>query len=379
MGQGLGKNTPVVLSLGRENYEALLARHGQFVRWRISNRCTCIDNRTFQPDIHCPKCGGRGLIYDCQKNADVIQTVMSTSNILTVDSEYENASLIKVYDHKGNVYPNAEKNGIFISLNVDSKIVKGEYFTIVMNKSLIESYVARKCKKLGANYFRVEDLRVQRKGIDGIYYTSPCDIIEIGSVEDLSGKVYDISELRQDTFYIDSDTEITELLIAKDIKYVKPSIFAILNQNLNKAEADMIVEAHGDAVVTFPYCYDVSENDVLTVLSGTYTKKEVVNRMNADFDVIGAFFVEKVQKCTGKRDFEQGKDFLLVGTNRIKWICDDAPETKETYSITYSVYPTYTVVKSIPQLRTSEDQRMPKKAIVQMFNSYTEELKVNRQ
>ena len=32
MGQGLGKNTPVVLSLGKGNYEALIALHGQWVR-----------------------------------------------------------------------------------------------------------------------------------------------------------------------------------------------------------------------------------------------------------------------------------------------------------------------------------------------------------
>ena len=28
MGQGLGENSPVVLSLGRGNYEALIKRHG---------------------------------------------------------------------------------------------------------------------------------------------------------------------------------------------------------------------------------------------------------------------------------------------------------------------------------------------------------------
>ena len=29
MGQGLGKNSPISLSLGKESYEAMIERHGQ--------------------------------------------------------------------------------------------------------------------------------------------------------------------------------------------------------------------------------------------------------------------------------------------------------------------------------------------------------------
>ena len=55
---GLGKNSPVILTLGKENYEALIDRHGQWVRWRVATKCPCATKGS--PDIHCRICGGRG-------------------------------------------------------------------------------------------------------------------------------------------------------------------------------------------------------------------------------------------------------------------------------------------------------------------------------
>lgn len=390
MGQGLGKNTPVVLSLGRENYEALIGRHGQFVRWRQAQRCTCVNKNTFAPNIRCNKCGGRGFVYDCQKFADSVQTVMAWDNtgILEVDSEYEDAELLKVWDNSGNEIP-AEKKGVYVEMKKTP--VKGEYYNILMRDPLAITVKKAETENTGANYYRVKNLKVRRSGIDGIFYTSPCDILSIGKITDAAGIEYTAKELRQDCFLIepvkskDEDGNeilepITDPVTVENVEFVKPSVFALLNQNLNKADSQMVVEANGDAVLTFPYSHDVAENDVVTVLSGTITKKETVNRIKHEFDTISAFFVESVTKCTGlEREYYQGKDFLLVGTNRMKWICEDAPKEGETYSIVYRVFPTYVVMKNIPQLRSSEDQRMPKKAVVKYYNSYSEMTKVNRQ
>ena len=62
MSVGLGRNSPIVLSLGKDNYEALIDRHGQWLRWRIAEKCSCVKGMTMQPDIHCPFCAGRGGI-----------------------------------------------------------------------------------------------------------------------------------------------------------------------------------------------------------------------------------------------------------------------------------------------------------------------------
>ena len=139
-------------------------------------------------------------------------------------------------------------------------------------------------------------------------------------------------------------------------------------------------ELGGDAVVSFPYSYDVSNDDIITVLSGTYTQKSVMVKKKARYDVIPAYFVGEVVSCSGKGgDYTQGIDFLLAGTNYIKWIGRNRPQDGEAYSITYRVFPTYKVAKAIPQLRTGENQRMPKKAVVKLYDTYGEARRVNRQ
>lgn len=170
-------------------------------------------------------------------------------------------------------------------------------------------------------------------------------------------------------------------LTAKNVKYVPPFIFAVLNQNLSKVDMAQMERSGGDAVVSFPYSCDVSENDVLTVLAGTITQKSLIVHTKIDYDVLPAFFVESIVKIIGKGDteFVAGVDYALVGTNYIKWLGDNKPSVGEGYSVTYRVYPTYTVVKDIPQLRSSENQRFPKKAVVKLFTSYSEMRGVNRQ
>jgi hypothetical protein len=182
-------------------------------------------------------------------------------------------------------------------------------------------------------------------------------------------------------FYIEPlEEEIAEPLTVKNVEYVPPFIFALLSQNLSKADEEAAASVQGDAVLTFPYTCDVGEDDVLTVLAGTYTQKEVVNRVDAEYDVIGAYFVMDIVSCIGvNREYKKGVDYILAGTNRLKWLCEDAPEHGGAYSITYQICPTYIVVKSIPQVRTGENQRLPKKAVVKLYGTYGEMRGVNRQ
>ena len=389
MGQGLSENSPVVLSLGRANYEALIKRHGQWVRWRTAAKCPCVEKNTQQPDPHCENCGGRGYIYGNQKE-QLIHTVATVdlNGILDVGDSYLDDSLVKVYDCNGNVYTQTEKFGQFISLNAKS-FVKGSYFNVVLKREIakkIESVVLENC---GGNYYRVSGIESRRMNIDGIYYTAPGDVISIERVFDESGEEFKVEQYRLNLAYIPPKIveikEKTEIypsgsLTAKNVKYIEPFTFAVLNQNLNKADFAQMEAAHGDAVVTFPYSCDVSENDVLTVLAGTITQKSMVVHTKEDYDVLPAFFVESIVKIIGKeKEFENGVDYVLIGTNGIKWISGNKPDVREVYSATYKIYPTYTVVKSIPQLRSSENQRFPKKAIAQLFSSYSEMRGVNRQ
>lgn len=390
MGQGLSRNSPVQLSLGRDNYEALIERHGQWIRWRVAAKCPCIKPNSMQPDIHCRKCGGLGITYGYQDKAAAIQTVMvkDSTGIIELDAKYRNCALQKCYDNAGKVYANATKTDNYILLN-DAAPVKGVYVTAVMTDNVLKELNDVECHAVGNGFFRVEGLRVSRTNIEGLYHDAPGDIEEIEGITDFEGHVFYAREIRQDCILVDP-IEVEEngekmllfppeTLKIKTVKYIPPFVFVILNQNLSKSDAQVMQELNGDGVLTFPYDFDVSNDDVLTVLSGTYTVKSIIEKKEAEYDVIPAYFVESVVNCTGKeREYLPGVDFILCGTNYIKWLCDDCPEDGEAYSITYRVNPTYKVVKAIPQIRTSENQRMPKKAVVKLYDTYGEARGVNR-
>ncbi|MCL2174472.1 MAG: hypothetical protein FWB73_00355 [Treponema sp.] len=384
---GLGKNSPVVLSFGKESYEALIERHGQFVRWRIATKCPCATEETGQPNPRCKRCGGRGVMYGHQAKVTVTQTVMSdVSGIVEVADEYENCALDFIYDFQGVKFKDAVKTGKYISLN--SPVMKGTYVYAVMIKDIVKKVSQASCEKLGAGYYRVNGIRSHRNGIDGLYHTAPGDLVKIGKIIDANNVVYEAKELRTDIFFIKPPVpeegketiEIAEPITAYDIDYIPPFLFAIANQNMSKADEQALIKYQGDAVCTFPYSCDVADDDVITVLSGTVTKKEVKKRVANTDDTIGVYFVQEIVTCMGNnRDFIQGVDFILTGTNRIKWLCEDAPDVGETYSITYRENPTYTVAKAVPQLRTSENQRLPKKAVLKWHTTYADKKKVNEQ
>ncbi|MDR1046517.1 MAG: hypothetical protein LBL64_01975 [Treponema sp.] len=315
----------------------------------------------------------------------VTQTVgvTDTSGIIEVSEEYEKAVLVEIYDYAGNKYT-AEKMGIYIRLYTHAP--KGQYLYVVMTLSTLKKLDEAVCENAGGGYYRVQGLRSRRAGIDGLYQTAPGDIEKIGLIVDAAGREYRPKEFRADMFYIEPlevDGEIQEIaepLTAQAIEYVPPFIFALLSQNLSKADEREVTAAEGDAVLTFPYNCDIGADDVLTVLAGTYTQKEVVNRVDGADDVIGAYFVMDIVSCIGvNREYQKGKDYILAGTNRLKWLCEDAPEHGEAYSLVYHICPTYKVIKSIPQVRTSESQRLPKKAVVKLYSTHGEKRGINRQ
>jgi hypothetical protein len=325
--------------------------------------------------------------------------MVDISGIVEVSEEYADCELDFIYDYKGIVFQNAVKTGKYITLNSETPIVKGTYVYAVMTKKTVAQVSEAACENEGGGYYRVSGLRSRRDGIDGLYHTAPGDIIKIDKIVDATGVEYHIKEFRTDLFLLGDPImpettepaeneepapaplpEITEPLTAYGVEYIPPFIFALSNQNLTKADTEAMINNHVEAVVTFPYNCDVAESDVLTVLSGAVIEKDIIKRVSGNDDTLAAFFVQDVISCIGAdREYKQGVDFILTGTNRIRWICEDAPEPHENYSVSYKVNPTYVVIKEIPQLRTSENQRLPKKVVVKWYTSYSEKKGVNLQ
>lgn len=401
---GLQRGSPVQLSLSKDNYVALLERHGQWTRWRTAQKCSCVQWGTMQADIHCKICAGRGFTYSYQKSQVVSQIIPlnNTQGILEVSAENKDCELIEVYDYYGKRFKQATKHGEYVYLNTEDKLVKNVYYTVIMRKSTEKYLESATAEKNEYGFYTIPDLTNKKANVDGLYYSSASDIVAIKTIVDANGVEYEPKEFRLNKFRIEPKTEIVQdedtgenieqvIEIAEPVKafgitYVPPFVFAILNQNLSKADLQAVAEMQGDGVCTFPYECDVASDDVLTVLSGSFTQKEILLRQDFEVDVIGAYFVYDIVSCTGIKngqviEYKQGEDFILTGINRIKWNEDseNCPEIGDTYSIVYHVLPTYKVVKEIPQLRTSENQRFPKKVVVKLFNTYSDNIGANVQ
>ena len=400
MGVGLGRNSPVKLSFTKDNYEALIERHGQWIRWRVASKCSCTNNNSMQPDVHCKICGGRGFTYSFQKSQVVfdIQPMLNTSEkILQVSERFSDCELVEVYDYNGTRYPDAEKIDNYIYLNTTEKLEKNAYYTIIMRQAITKTLASATAVKGNMGYYTVPGLTTGKPSTDGVYYSVASDIIGIGKITDGAGIEYTPTEFRLNQFRIEPTTktdeetgetvevEITEPVTVEDISYIPPFVFALLSQNLSKADVQAVVDNQGDAVCSFPYGCDVAQDDVLTCLTGSYVNKEVQIRQDYETDTLGVYFVYDVISCTGIIDgvlteYKEGTDFILVGTNKIKWLeSGNYPEPGDTYSISYHVLPTYKVVKEIPMIRTSENQRLPKKCVVKLNATYAENIGANKQ
>lgn len=401
MGQGLGRNSPVQLTLGKDNYCALIDRHGQWCRWRIATKCACVKLPSMQPDIHCKICGGNGYLYSFQENQIVFEILMDSNaqGILSISEDNKECELIEVYNQSGKRFL-AEKKGRYINIKND-KLEKGSYYTAIMRKTNVYSINECVAEKDDMGFYTVPGLTVSKPNIEGVYYEAKSDIVSIEKIIDSKGVEYIPSEFRLNQFLIkptvqtiqdeetgelyEEEIPISEPITVKNVKYIKPFIFAILNQNISKADMQQMVEVQGDAILIYPYECDVADDDIITVLAGTYTNKQVIVRTDYETDTLGDYFIKSISLCSGivnnnYYEFKEGKDFVLVGTNKIKWKEDGVnPDIGDAYSITYQVLPTYKVIKDIPQLRTSENQRFPKKAIVKIFTTYKENLKANVQ
>jgi len=236
---------------------------------------------------------------------------------------------------------------------------------------------------VGGGFFRVPGCRSEASTIQSVVYTAPGDILSCTVKDD--EKEFEVLEYRMDMVRLrlaDSlsgdEIVVKGSLKATSVKWLEPNKFVILSQGFNDVESKMIETAGGDAVLTAPYCCDIGEGDVITVLSGSTLAKEVLIRKEGVEDTISAFFVESIERIfTTVKEYYPGIDFILAGTNKVVWITNP-PEADAAYSILYKALPTYTIIKNLPSLRTSEDQRMPRRAVLKLFSAFKEGRRVNQ-
>jgi hypothetical protein len=373
MGYGLGANSPIVLSLGKSNFEALIDRHGQWLRWRIAKKCTCVtpENNT---DIHCPKCGGVGALYDYQREYDDIFRAAVRDNIIPVPEVFTDAIILEVYDAYGRQYQFC-RCGDFIQIT-GAAAADNQLVDVRARVSIVKRIEAVTLEKAGGGYYRVPGILTEPSKLEGVFYQAAGDVIAAADVKDADDNPVGVLGFRRDMILTDSNAET---ITAASVDYIMPFKFIVLSQNLSKEDQSLVNAHTGDAVCTYPYMYNLSENDVLTVLSGSMTHKILIPKKGDDIDdTIPEFFVAKVDSVETKTaTFTEGVDFVLAGTNKLHWT-GNQPETGEAMSITYRYHPTYRVARNIPMLRTSEDQRIPRKVPLKLYAAFGEAKRVNQ-
>jgi hypothetical protein len=376
---GLGKNSPVVLSQSRSNFEALIDRHGQYVRWRTTKKCTCVTPEN-EPNIHCEKCGGSGDIYDYQKFYNETLRLSVRDNILELPAENAACEVLKIYDAYGNEFQ-AVKLDDFVGITGGPRqLNRNEIVEILIRDTVVKHFNSAILERVGNGYYRIPGVETPPSQLEGVYYRAEGDVIAVERVENSTGETVEVIGFRQNMIQLNPVVTETETLTAYEIDFIPPFKFVVLSQNLNKENTQLVNAHNGDAICTYPYMFNVAENDVLTILSGTMPGKILLTHVSEETDdIIPEFFIAKVDSLeTQDAEYREGTDFIIAGTNRLHWIGENKPEAGALMAINYQYRPTYRVAKNIPQLRTSEDQRIPRKVILKLFSAFQESRRLNQ-
>lgn len=363
MAQGLGKNAAVKLQLTRQNYEALILRHGQWVRWRVGEKCTCLLN-SGRVDPSCNKCGGDGWLYSFQRKRDVIAEplVRVTPTIHRFDLVPGIPSKIRrVYD--GNTEYQATLEQDYIITQAVGKEVSLFADAEVSNVQAAESYAEYE----GNN--RLFVFSAYKKTELGNIYG---DITEVNSVENVSnGETYTVSKFYRN--YIEIEDPVIPIqsddVILASYDYLAPFRMVILSQTKNRSDQVFMEREGGDAILIFPNEYDISNGDIITSLIAWTKRKEVITHRTGATDRIPEYFINSVQSIsTTDTDYVSGIDFILEPPNTIRWLT--APPADGTkMSVSFYYHPTYRVLREFPNVRSSEDKLLPRRVALKLLNT----------
>lgn len=129
-------------------------------------------------------------------------------------------------------------------------------------------------------------LKYSKPNIEGLYHTVSGDIESIDKIVDDG----------QETLSV---IHPPKTLYAENLRYIAPFVFALNQPISKKIDFAKLAAINGDAILTFPYNYDVGIDDVITVSSGSYIQKSIITKKEADYDIISAYFVEEIVSVIG--------------------------------------------------------------------------------
>jgi hypothetical protein len=363
---GIGRNSPIPITTDPQKFEGLIIRHGQWVRWSVARKCTCIleNNR---PNPRCTICRGTGWKYSFQDTEDDLEVEGVAVDATTIEMPYS----VKEMDVLSVRLP---AGGAVQVVGVYGKWIKVSGVSLSRTQTVYVALRKPRAKPIPADtavYRGSGIIRVEGTDNENAWMKVPFDITKIDSVRRSNGSRLTVLSWSLNKIMIDTaanEPAIGERLII-DAEYMPPYKIAILNQNLSESERNFLQTVGGDSVAIFPFAYKVSEQDTITVWASSQVRKRVLRKTDDDIETLPDLFVSEVlQLSTSSRVYEEGVDYVLWDRNAIRWLIPEGerPAADSYYSVEYMANATYRVIQQMPNIRSAENKRFPSRVAVKL-------------
>lgn len=202
------------------------------------------------------------------------------------------------------------------------------------------------------------------------------DVTKVISIQNVTkAQAYTAKSIYKDEVYIDltpgapDPTDVWEVTV----KYVNPIRFMLVHLSEKMKRQGSYIADEGDASMTVPYnCY-MGVDDVIIQLVGEQrgqSNQRMTDTNEVELPSFDVTQVLNVEDGTGTV-YVPGTDFVIRKGNRMVWITANKPADK--FSVIYLYHPAFTIFNIKPTVRTPEDQRMPRRVTLKLF----EKLNVN--
>lgn len=363
MGVGLGKNSPIVLQLSRDNFEGMIDRHGQWVRILNHNKCNCVLDSGY-PDPNCPVCNGDGIYYTfqrvrklymqncpvspCENDRGIAEIPDSVAG--TVTAVYVNGN--KLADADYSIYDNR-----FI---VSTKIHKWDSVNVNTEKQTALIY-------RGVIQASDDHVLVFSNGIETDFNFIPVDIVSVKTIEDATTKDRITVKRFERNLIFTEDAIEPGKEYSVELEYIEPLKVVIHSQESNKVIRNFLEKNGLDSAMSFSADLDVMRDDVVTLLYASKIEQTVIPKGRA----IPEWFVAEIISVRDKEtEYRNGIDFRLSGRNRIEWLGENQPQDGVNLSVKYKTHPSYRVAGSFQhEIRSAENQLLPRMVGLKLISS----------
>ncbi len=373
---GLGPNSPITLQLTRENFNALIGRHSQPVRWLVAENCPCVTSN-LKIDENCVLCSGKGVTYYNPTESFRIETFTAP-----IDGVIEQTDIIWVRDFEGNEYTITSQDCVAYVTGVK----RGYQYQVKYKEDLTLSGTG-KAIYVGDNLYKIDiPTQIDFGEVQG-------DLLTVTATT--SGNPLTVTNIFRNYFEISEATLITSdglniqtsdglnielptispVIYDIDVEYtyVNPFNFALIHNNFTKTDQKFLTDINGDGLLVFPQRWEVYEKDIIIALNATEIKK-VTYRSTGDIDTLPSFYLNELKSAYAIRSgvrytFTPEIDFVIYKGNQIQWV-NNPPTENEQISMTYSYNVAYRVMSDLPDPRTSEDNRFPRKVALKIYTDF---------